>query len=130
MAFRTRVLALAVLAAALQACSSGEMLLESDVPLPDGMSTLRSADIRRIGGTVVGGRFLLSGEVPDASETLRRTAARFESNGWRVEERDAGLDLSTARFTKDGRSVRLSISRRALEPDMSTGMLEVTTSSR
>jgi len=84
MAIRPRVLAVAALAAALQACSSAPMLLDSDVPMPDGMSTVRSADIRRADGTVTGGRFLLAGEVPDAAATLESTAERFVANGWRV----------------------------------------------
>ena len=125
-----RVLAIAIVAAAMQACSSSSTLLDSDVPLPDGMTTIRSADIRRAGGTVAGGRFLLAGSVPDAAATLASTVAAFESNGWRVESRDAGLDLSTARFSKGDRTVTLSIARRAVEPDMSTGMLEVATSAR
>ena len=125
MAIRPRVLAVAALAAALQACSSAPMLLDSDVPMPDGMSTVRSADIRRADGTVTGGRLLLAGAVPDASATLEATVSRFAANGWRVEAQDAGLDLSTARFSKGSRVVTLSIARRTLEPDMSTGTLEV-----
>jgi len=127
MALRPRVLAAAALAAVLQACSSMPTLLDSDVPMPDGMSTVRSADIRRADGTVTGGRFLLAGGVPDAAATLESTAVRFVANGWRVDAKDAGLDLSTARFSKGSRIVTLSIARRTLEPDMSTGTLEVTT---
>lgn len=127
MAKRPRVLAFAVLASALQACSGTPSLLDSDVPMPDGMSTVRSADIRRSGGTVTGGRFLLAGAVPDAAATLESTVARFVANGWTVDAQDAGLDLSSARFSKGARVVTLSIARRTLEPDMSTGTLEVTT---
>lgn len=129
MALRLRVLAAAAFAASLQACSSAPTLLDSDVPMPEGMSTVRSADIRRAGGTVTGGRFLLAGVVPDASVTLESTVARFVANGWRVDAQDAGLDLSTARFSKGSRVVTLSIARRTLEPDMSTGTLEVTSAS-
>ena len=124
---RTRALVTAAFIATLQACSGTQTLLESDIPMPDGMTTVRSADIRRSDGTVTGGRFLLAGEVPDAGATLESTAQRFVANGWRVDAKDAGLDLSTARFSKGSRSVTLSIARRALEPDMSTGTLEVTT---
>lgn len=123
---RTRAIAVAALLAGLQACSGSQTLLDSDVPLPDGMTSVRSADIRRSGGTVTGGRFLLAGQVPDAAATLESTAERFVANGWRVDAQQAGLDLSTARFSKGSRTVTLSIARRTLEPDMSTGMLEVT----
>lgn len=128
MTLRTRAIAVAALLAGLQACAGGQTLLDSDVPMPDGMATVRSADIRRSGGTVTGGRFLLAGEVPDAAATLESTVDRFVANGWRVDAKEAGLDLSTARFSKGARTVTLSIARRTLEPDMSTGMLEVTSS--
>lgn len=127
MTTRTRAIAVAALLAGLQACAGGQTLLDSDVPMPDGMSTVRSADIRRSGGVVTGGRFLLAGEVPDAAATLDSTIARFVASGWRVDAREAGLDLSSARLSKGSRTVTLSIARRTLEPDMSTGMLEVTT---
>ena len=103
------------------------MLLESDVPLPEGMSTVRSADIRRSGGTVTGGRFLLAGEIDDADRVLTSTIARFESAGWRVESARPGLDKATAIFTKGGRTVDLQLDRRTLDPGMSSGMLVIST---
>jgi len=128
MHMRTRAVVTAAFLATLQACSGSQTLLESDIPMPDGMNTVRSADIRRADGAVTGGRFLLAGEVPDAGATLESTAQRFVANGWRVDAKEVGLDLSTARFSKGARSVTLSIARRALEPDMSTGTLEVSNS--
>lgn len=101
------------------------MLLESDVPLPAGMSTVRSADIRRAGGSVTGGRFLLAGEIDDAERLLDATIARFESSGWRLGQAERGLDHATATFTKGGRTARLSLDRRTLDPGMSSGMLEI-----
>jgi len=109
----------------LQACSSSRTLLDSDVPVPDGMTTVRSADIRRSGGVVTSGRFLLAGSVLDAAESLADTSGRFRAAGWKVEREEVGLDLASARFTKAGRSVELSIARRALDPDMSTAVLEI-----
>ena len=123
---RFRALFAAAALAGLHACASSPTLLDSDVPMPDGMATVRSADIRRSGGIVTGGRFVLAGEVPDAAATLGSTIDRFVANGWRVDARSAGLDLSTARFSKGSRSISLTIARRALEPDMSSGFLEVT----
>jgi len=119
------VLPTALAAVLLAGCAESRMLLDSDVPLPDGMTTVRSADIRRSGGVVTGGRFLLAGSVPDAAELLDATTERFRASGWSVVREEAGLDLSTARFTKANRIVDLTITRRALEPDMSTGVLEV-----
>ena len=125
MPLRFRVLAVAALSVALHACSSSTTLLESGVPLPDGMTVVRSADIRRDAGTLTGGRFLLAGGVRDAGELLSDTLARFESGGWTVVDSRAGLDLATARLEKGARRAELTIHRRALEPDMSSGMLEV-----
>ena len=125
MAFRIRVLAVTALAAVLQACSTSRTLLDSDVPVPDGMTTVRSADIRRSGGVVTSGRFLLAGSVLDAAESLADTRGRFQAAWWEVDREEAGLDLASARFTKAGRSVELSIARRALDPDMSTAVLEI-----
>ena len=122
----SRVLAVAALSVVLHACSSSTTLLESDVPLPDGMTVVRSADLRRDAGTLTGGRFLLAGRVRDAGELLSDTLGRFESGGWTVVDSRAGLDLATARLEKGARRAELSIHRRTLEPDMSTGMLEVT----
>jgi hypothetical protein len=126
MSLRLRVLAFAALSVVLHACSSSTTLLESDVPLPDGMTVVRSADLRRDGGTLTGGRFLLAGRVPDAGELLSDTLGRFESGGWTVVDSRVGLDLASARLEKGARRAELSIHRRTLEPDMSTGMLEVT----
>ncbi len=101
------------------------MLLESDVPVPSGMSTVRSADIRRSGGTVSGGRFILAGPVDDAGALMVATRERFAGNGWTTVEIKDGLDHSEGIFTKDARRARLTIDRRALEPDMSSGSLEI-----
>jgi len=125
MSLRLRVLVVAALSAALHACSGSTMLLESDVPLPGGMTVVRSADIRRDAGTLTGGRFLLAGGVRDAGELLGETIGRFESSGWTVVDSRAGLDLATARLEKGARRADLAIHRRALEPDMSSAMLEV-----
>ena len=102
------------------------MLLESDVPIPEGMSTVRSADIRRGGGTVTGGRFLIAGEFDDADRLLGATIARFESSGWRLGEVEHGLDHAAATFTKGARTARVELDRRTLDPGMSSGMIEIT----
>jgi hypothetical protein len=122
---RFRALALVALCVGLHACSSSTTLLESDVPLPDGMTVVRSADIRRDAGSLTGGRFLLAGRVRDAGELLSDTLLRFESGGWAVVDSRTGLDLASARLEKGARRAELTIHRRALEPDMSTGTLEV-----
>ncbi len=108
------------------ACSSNSMLLESDVPLPRGMSSARSADIRRTSGTVSAGRFLLSGEVNDANSTVNDAVAAYLASGWLLVERTGGLDRAGAVFTKDTRTVSLTLYRRAVEPDMSSGLLLIT----
>ena len=128
MTLRTRAIAVAALLAGLQACAGGQPQLDSDAPRRSAVALPRWPVLRRSGGTVTGGRFLLAGEVPDAAATLESTVDRFVANGWRVDAKEAGLDLSTARFSKGARTVTLSIARRTLEPDMSTGMLEVTSS--
>lgn len=101
------------------------MLLESDVPLPEGMSTVRSADIRRSGGTVTSGRFLLAGEIDDAGRVLASTIARFESAGWHVESAQPALDEATATLRKGTRTATLRLDRRTLDPGMSSGLLEI-----
>jgi len=78
----------------LAACSHDAMLLESDVPVPSGMWTVRSADIRRSGGTVSGGRFILAGPVDDAGALMVATRARFAGSGWTTVEIKDGLDHS------------------------------------
>ncbi|MCE2885071.1 MAG: hypothetical protein LW806_09265 [Planctomycetaceae bacterium] len=125
--FRTALGAalLAATAPLLAACSHDAMLLESDVPVPSGMSTVRSADIRRSGGTVSGGRFILAGPVDDAGALMVATRERFAGSGWTTVEIKDGLDHSEGIFTKDARRARLTIDRRALEPDMSSGSLEI-----
>jgi hypothetical protein len=119
------VLPTALAAALVAGCSESRMLLDSDVPLPDGMTTVRSADIRRSRGLVTGGRFLLAGSVPNAADLLDATTERFRASGWMVVREESGLDLSSARFAKANRTVDLTITRRALDPDMSTAVLEV-----
>lgn len=109
----------------LGACSSGQTLLESDVPLPPNMESVRSADIRRAGGTVTGGRFVLAGSVSDARDALDETIERYRSNGWSLVDSARGLDHSTAVFRKGSRTATVSIERRTLSPDMSSGSLVI-----
>jgi hypothetical protein len=101
------------------------MLLESDVPLPTGLSTIRSSDIRRTDGTVSGGKFLLAGDVNDARDLITETAEIYRDNGWTIVRASGGLDLATGVFRKDDRIAEITLRRRALTPEMSTGMLEV-----
>jgi hypothetical protein len=122
-AARVALLFLACLPA--QACTRDTMLLESDIPLPRGMVTVRSADIRRTAGTVSGGLFLLSGDVADARSALDLCGTRFESHGWTRSEVRGDANAAECRFTKDSRTVALALRRRSLEPVMSTGSLEV-----
>ena len=122
---RRSPLAALALACLLGACASAPTLLESDIPLPDGMRTLRSADIRRAGGEVVGGRFLLAGSVDDARDTVNAAVQRFAEKGWTVASTTLGLYHSAASVPKGTRRVELVVDRRALEPARSTGRLEV-----
>jgi hypothetical protein len=124
MPFKNRALAATFLT--LAGCSSNAMLLESDVPLPNGMETVRSADIRRSAGTVSGGSFVLAGPCNDAADLLASTVERYRSNGWVVVAQNPGLDRSVAEFSKDTRRLELAIQRRALEPDMSSGFITIT----
>jgi len=126
----TRALHLLAASVLLAACSSAPVVLESDVPLPPGMSTVRSADIKRAGGTVTGGTFLLAGEVVDARDTMSTLAARFRDEGWIVLVRESGLDFAACVATKGGRSVEVRIDRRALDPAMSSGLIVVKSTPR
>lgn len=111
---------------ALTGCSSTEsMLAESDVPVPEGLETVRSADIRRARGSLSGGTFLLAGPVMDAGQLLDDTTERYESSGWQIVDREPGLDRAAATYSKDSRTARLEILRRAVEPDMSSATIEV-----
>lgn len=114
----------------LAGCSSDTMLLESDVPLPEGMATIRSADIKRAQGTVSGGTFLLAGEVDDARASVDRAARRFDAHGWTVSATDGTADAASGRFTKDGRTASLSLRRRSLDPAMSSGALTIESAPR
>ena len=106
-------------------CSHDAMLLESDVPVPNGMETIRSADIRRSEGTVSGGRFILAGSVDDAGSLMVATRERYRANGWKTVLLEDGLDHAEGIFEKGNRRARLTIDRRALEPDMSSASLEI-----
>jgi len=101
------------------------MLAESDVPVPEGLETVRSADIRRAQGTLSGGTFLLAGPVMDAGQLLDETSARYQSSGWQIVQRELGLDRAAATYAKDTRTARVEILRRAVEPDMSSATIEV-----
>lgn len=126
-----RVFAILPLAAlALVGCSHDTMLLESDVPVPQEMTTVRSADIRRSGGTVSGGSFLLAGDVENARRSVTKCAKRFDENGWKTVKIDGNADASTAIFTKDTRTAELTLRRRSLEPRMSNGLLTMQSSTK
>ena len=125
---RTACIVLAL--GALAACSKDTMLLESDIPLPEGLVTVRSADIRRSDSTVSGGRFLLSGAVADASGAMVLAGERFAAHGWTQSESRGDADVARARFTKDDRSVELELRRRRLDPRNSQGVLSVSAGGR
>jgi len=134
---RPRLAATATIAAAglaltlaLAGCNSDTMLLESDVPLPEGLATIRSADIRRAQGTVSGGTFVLAGEVADARAAVDRAARRFDAHGWTTASAEGNADAATARFTKDGRTASLTLHRRSLDPAMSSGALAIESAPR
>ncbi|MFM7051391.1 MAG: hypothetical protein ACKOYN_04550 [Planctomycetota bacterium] len=120
-----RAFALLAAFAALAACAADPVLLESDVPLPPGMATVRSADIKRGGGTVTGGTFLLAGEVLDAAAAMSTTIERLRGAGWTVSRSERGLDRSSCTAEKGSRVVEVTIDRRALDPAMSTGSIVV-----
>ena len=116
----------AVLAmAALTACAKDTMLLEGDIPLPEGLVTVRSADIRRADGVVTGGRFILSGEVADAGAAMTASAERFAAHGWTRASSEGDADAAKARFTKGARAVDLELRRRGLDTRNSQGVLSV-----
>lgn len=109
----------------LVACTRDTMLLEGDIPLPEGLVTIRSADIRRSGGEVTGGRFILSGEVVDASALMDRASERFSAHGWSRAAIDGDDGHAKARFVKGPRSVELELLRRGVDPRNSQGLLTV-----
>jgi hypothetical protein len=122
----TAILATAAATAVfLAGCARDTMLLESDIPLPHGMSTVRSADIRRTAGTVSGGTFLLSGAIQSADDAMKRTADRFLASGWTIVHADGDSDGAQGVFVKDQRTVELDLRRRLIEPRMSSGWMIV-----
>jgi hypothetical protein len=108
-------------------CSSGPpaTLVESDVPLPPEMDVRFASEIDRSGGTLMGGRFLLSGDVRTLKATVDETVLRFSSNGWTEAERTISAERAALLFRKDDRTVRVEIDRRRIDPGMSTALVLV-----
>ena len=70
-----------------------------------------SSDIRREGGELTAGRFLLSGPVADIVAAANETSQRYSDNGWREDERVLQSNRAAMTFTKDARTVRVEIDR-------------------
>jgi hypothetical protein len=121
----SRAACMLVAIASIAGCTHDTMLLEGDIPLPEGLVTVRSADIRRSGGEVTGGRFILSGEIGDASAAMDRASVRFSANGWSRAAIDGDASFAKARFVKGGRTVELELLRRGVDPRNSQGVLSV-----
>jgi hypothetical protein len=112
---------------ALIGCAGGPppTFVESDVPLPPSMGVRFSSDIRREGGELTAGRFLLSGPVHDIVAAADETSQRYSDNGWREDERILQSNRASMKFSKDSRTVRVEIDRRRVDPDMSTATVRV-----
>jgi len=95
------------------------------VPLPPSMGVRFSSDIRREGGELTAGRFLLSGAVPDIVAAANETSQRYSEQGWREDERILQSNRASMTFSKDARTVRVDIDRRRVDPDMSTATVRV-----
>ncbi|MSR41051.1 MAG: hypothetical protein EXS10_04020 [Phycisphaerales bacterium] len=110
-------------------CSSDRKILESDVFLPEDMVTIRSANIRRSSGELVGGDFFVAGRVNNAEESVDELVDYYQSNGWFLERQTPGLDFSRADLVKGDRTVTVELVRRRLDPANSTGTIVVATKS-
>ncbi len=126
-----RLVALLTLGLALASgCSTDHRILESDVYLPEGMTTIRSSNIRRADGSLVGGDFLLAGRVNDAEASMDDLVDEYRSNGWFLKREIPGLDFSRADLVKGDRTVTVELVRRRLDPANSTGTIVVASPSK
>ncbi len=106
-------------------CSTDRAILESDVFLPEDMLTIRSANIRRAGGELVGGDFFVGGRVNNAEASMDEVVDYYRSNGWFLQHQTPGLDFAKADLTKGDRTVTIELVRRRLDPANSTGTIVV-----
>lgn len=106
-------------------CSTDRAILESDVFLPEDMVTIRSANIRRAGGELVGGDFFVGGRVNNAEASMDEVVDYYRSNGWFLQRQIPGLDFSKATLIKGDRTVTIELVRRRLDPANSTGTIVV-----
>ncbi len=126
-----RIAALPTLVLALLVgCSTDRSILESDVYLPENMTTIRSANIRRVDGALIGGDFLIAGRVNDAEASVDELVAYYCSNGWFLKRQIPGLDFSRADLVKGDRTVTVELVRRRIDPANSTGTIVVASASK
>lgn len=127
-AFRPTKLALATSLAALAVagCSSTpDTILESDVPLPPGLSVRVSSDVTRSDGQLSGGFFLLYGEIDDPVRLAGETRERFVLKGWRGSTVYDSPHRVRLEFTKDRRVAEVELVSRRVDPMMSSGSVRL-----
>lgn len=95
----------------------------ADVPGIYGMDSRFAADLRYSNDTLVGGRVLFAGGVPEAAATATQTAALYRDAGWT--ETSSTIERGTAKMTfrKGSRAASVRIMQNALDPAMSTAVL-------
>ena len=94
-------------------CSTDRAILESDVFLPEDMVTIRSANIRRAGGELVGGDFFVGGRVNNAEASMDEVVDYYRSNGHPAQGRSTRHDRTRS---PSARSCKLDRNNCGREP--------------
>jgi len=117
----------ALVAAALAVgCASGpDTILESDVPLPPGLSIRASSEVDRRDTTLTGGFFVLYGEIDDPIRLGRETAARFATYGWRATPLYESPHRVRLECVKGTRRATVELVSRRIDPMMSSGTVRL-----
>lgn len=107
-------------------CSSTpDTILESDVPLPPGLSVRASSDVARSEGQLSAGFFLLYGEIDDPVRLGTETRGRFLNAGWQGIVTYESPRLVRLEFTKGRRAAKVELVSRRIDPMMSSGSVRL-----
>lgn len=117
---------MAIALSALSACSTAPThFVESDVPVPVGMTVRYSTDLKREQGVLSSGWFILWGNITDVNKTANGTVTRFEEDGWRLVEKSISAKRAALTFAKDSRTTRIDIDARRIDPGSSSATVRV-----
>lgn len=100
-------------------------MLESDVPIPQGLDALSTADVGRSAGVLTSVRVVCRGDLRSISESSDRVRDAFSMQGWSCTAVNARTETATLTFSKDDRVATVDVHVNRVDPKMGSAVIRV-----